>query len=260
MTGGGRVLYVGQSGDLRTRLASYKNALPDRAARKTIRLINQVESITWEVCGSAAASRLRENQLLRLYRPKYNRANTYPQAYVFLWMRTDERGIELGRTKCPRGFEKVYGAFKTNAVPAQGALLRCMWAVTNQPASPYDYPVPLLRTKVPRCFRLNWPQIPTFLPTARLQRGLQQFLGGTNDELLELLPRWMPANEALGGFHRALQTHDLELLAEFYRLGPQRNLALSNGQLLPGQIIQQDELDDLLVLRKRVQLRSGIFG
>jgi excinuclease UvrABC nuclease subunit len=46
MTGySGRVLYVGQSGNLRARLARYKNTRPDRAPRKVIRLIHAVESI-----------------------------------------------------------------------------------------------------------------------------------------------------------------------------------------------------------------------
>ena len=54
MTGrDGLVLYVGQSRNLRQRLASYKNAQPDRAPRKVIRLVRAVESITWETCESA---------------------------------------------------------------------------------------------------------------------------------------------------------------------------------------------------------------
>src|SRR5512132_1710482 len=68
-----RILYVGQSQNLRVRLASYKLARPDRAPRKLIRLIHSVRSITWETCPTARAARVRENELLRLLRPRFNR-------------------------------------------------------------------------------------------------------------------------------------------------------------------------------------------
>src|SRR4051794_33308133 len=79
-----RVLYIGQSKNLRVRLASYKNARPDRASRKTIRLVRQVQSIVWETCQDPEAAQLRENELLRLHRPKFNKVNTYPKAYTFI--------------------------------------------------------------------------------------------------------------------------------------------------------------------------------
>src|SRR5262245_46776797 len=76
-----RVLYVGYSKNLRHRLASYKNAHAERAPRKIIRLIHGVHSIVWEECESIQAARLRENELLRTHRPRFNTVNTYPQAY-----------------------------------------------------------------------------------------------------------------------------------------------------------------------------------
>jgi excinuclease UvrABC nuclease subunit len=49
MTGPGqRVLHVGQSKNLRVRLASYKNAKPDRAPPKVINLVRPAVSVTWE--------------------------------------------------------------------------------------------------------------------------------------------------------------------------------------------------------------------
>ena len=47
MTGKGeRVLYIGQSRNLRARLGTYKNARLDRASRKTVRLVHEVERIS----------------------------------------------------------------------------------------------------------------------------------------------------------------------------------------------------------------------
>ena len=49
---------------------SYKNAQPDRASRKVIRLVHEIRAIPWELCESADAALLRENELLRLHKPK----------------------------------------------------------------------------------------------------------------------------------------------------------------------------------------------
>ena len=81
---GDRVLYVGQSKNLRTRLHTYKNANPDHMARKILRLVHQVEAIAWEECGSPERARLRENELLRAHRPKFNTVNKYPKAHCFI--------------------------------------------------------------------------------------------------------------------------------------------------------------------------------
>src|SRR5690349_14894944 len=75
MRGRERILYIGQSKNLRTRLAYYKNANPDRMPRRLVRLVHQVEQISWECCVSAEAARQRELELLRLHRPKFNRAD-----------------------------------------------------------------------------------------------------------------------------------------------------------------------------------------
>src|SRR5204863_7431757 len=59
---GDRILYVGQSSNLRQRLSSYRHVQAERASRKLIRLVHQVRTITWEVCATTEAARLRENQ------------------------------------------------------------------------------------------------------------------------------------------------------------------------------------------------------
>jgi hypothetical protein len=81
---GGRILYVGQSKDLRTRLAFYKNANPDRIPRRLTRLVHQVETILLERCPTAIAARTRELELLRLHQPKFNRADTGPRFHHYI--------------------------------------------------------------------------------------------------------------------------------------------------------------------------------
>ena len=87
-----RVLYIGQSKNLRTRLAFYKNANPDRIPRRLTRLVHQVETITLERCATAAAARARELELLRIHQPRFNRADTGPRFFHYVeWKAERER-------------------------------------------------------------------------------------------------------------------------------------------------------------------------
>jgi len=248
MTGhSGRVLYVGQSRNLRARLASYKNARPDRVPRKVIRLVHAVESITWETCESAEGARLRENELLRLYRPRFNRLNTWPRAYSYIRLRCTAGTLELGRTHEAPASEHLYGAFKTRATTGYGALLRLIWAALHQPASPYEFPAQLLASRPPREYRFDWNEQPAQLARELVFASLQSFLAGESDRLLELLKQAVPAGANLSPFQRGLQAKDLDILTEFYGSGPRRNHELSRRHGLPGPLIPQEALDDLLV-------------
>jgi hypothetical protein len=244
MTARERLLYIGQSKNLRARLGSYKNARPDRAPRKIIRLIHQVDSIVWEKCENAAAARLRENELLRLHRPKFNSVGTYPKAYTFFWMRRGLNGLEIGRTNEPEPGAQLFGAFKTRALAGYGALLRLLWAVLHPPASPFDAPALLLSTRPPRSFMFG-----EFSgPAARLLDSLPGFLEGTSEEFVVRVRELLPPAETLPSFQAAFQRQDLEILGEFYRFGPGRNSDLRRQARLSAPLIPQEALDDLLVL------------
>lgn len=243
----GLVLYIGQSRNLRQRLASYKNARPDRAPRKVMRLVRVVESITWETCGSAEGARLRENELLRLHRPRFNRLNTWPQAYSFIRLRYDEMALELGRTREVTTAGHLYGAFKAHVTAGYGALLRLTWAAWHQPASPHDFPAQLLGIKPPCYYRFEWNPHPAPWSRDSFLGCLEGFLAGKSDSLVQLLIETVPARDGLSPFQRALQAKDLEILRQFYQHGPRRNYELSQRHNLPTPLISQEELDDLLV-------------
>ena len=82
--GAGRIIYIGQSQNLRDRLNSYRQVHPERDSRKTVRLVHEVRRIEWEICDSPASARLRENELLRTVRPRFNRVNVWPWACFYL--------------------------------------------------------------------------------------------------------------------------------------------------------------------------------
>src|SRR6185436_10512476 len=65
---GKRVLYVGQSKNLRLRLSYYKNAQPEREPRRIIRMVHQTWSIELQVCETPAAAQAREVELIQEHR------------------------------------------------------------------------------------------------------------------------------------------------------------------------------------------------
>jgi predicted GIY-YIG superfamily endonuclease len=246
---GERVLYIGQSGNLRQRLGSYKNARPDRAPRKVIRLVHCVRSLVWEECGSVEAARLREAQLLRVHRPRFNVQSTYPRAYRFISVRRTAEGLEFGIGTEPRADWKAYGAFKMGCVYAYGALLRLLWVVLNRPSTVHELPGRLVQERPPREFGLRVDLAEAGLEVERLVGGVEKLLAGESDELVGRLTGLVPGGPEVSVFQRNFQAADLEILAGFYEYGAKRNRELRREHGLPGAIIPQETLDDLLALR-----------
>lgn len=87
------VLYVGKALNLRRRLGSYRVANPERFSRRIIRLLHQVTRIEYDVCADERSACLREEALIALLAPRFNRAGK-----VWIpWPRSRlERQLELG--------------------------------------------------------------------------------------------------------------------------------------------------------------------
>jgi hypothetical protein len=68
------VLYVGKARNLRRRLASYRVANPERMPRRIIRLLHQVTRIELDLCPDEAAARHREELLITVLAPRFNKA------------------------------------------------------------------------------------------------------------------------------------------------------------------------------------------
>jgi predicted GIY-YIG superfamily endonuclease len=80
------VLYVGKARNLRKRLSSYRVANPERFARRMIRLLHRVTRIEFDVCATEEAAREREELLISVLNPKFNRAGR-------VWPRRDGRRV-----------------------------------------------------------------------------------------------------------------------------------------------------------------------
>ena len=133
-----RILYIGQSKNLRTRLAFYKNANPDRIPRRLTRLVHQVESITLERCASADAARARDLELLQIHRPRFNRADTGPQYFHYIEFDADSDHatitLHLEAPTRPHEEKNWLGPIRGRVVPLQAmaALQRLVISSTQQ--------------------------------------------------------------------------------------------------------------------------------
>ena len=78
----GRVLYVGTSKDLRTRVRGYfVSSEPRTRMAEMVKLAERVDSV---VCTSAVEAQVRELRLIAEHKPRYNRRSRFPERSVFL--------------------------------------------------------------------------------------------------------------------------------------------------------------------------------
>src|ERR1700728_4625135 len=82
----GKVLYVGKAKDLKQRLNNYRLANPDRMPRRHLRMVREVSRIEFQFCANEEAALRRESKLLRILRPKFNRAGVWPgKTWFIVW-------------------------------------------------------------------------------------------------------------------------------------------------------------------------------
>ena len=251
-----RLLYIGKANNLRQRLNSYKNVQPDRVSRKVIRLVHEIRAITWELCESADAALLRENERLRLHKPKFNVLNTRPEHYSFIGLRLDAGGIRLRLTRQPvrQPGETLYGAFKSLGRVRAGfaALLRLLWATEHRPASVHHYPMPLVAERCPDDFCVRMLKS----DAEQVADLLRRMLTGQSDDLINLFASKAPLAPDVDLCQQRFHELDVETLRLFYQFGPARNRDLRAHCVYDREVIAQDDLDDLLVLTpkpKRIQ-------
>jgi excinuclease UvrABC nuclease subunit len=209
-----RVLYIGQSGNLRARLGSYKNARRDRAPRKIVRLVHLVESITYETCATAEAAILRESELLLLHRPKFNSMGVFPKKLKFIQVETSvaEMNLCFKTEKSKAGF--CYGPFKGDVLASFGALCRTLWVAVKGSTTLEDFPARMLTQPPAKEVSLQFPD--ARFHTEGGIAALNEFLSGKSDQLLASLTAALPSADLLSPFQRALHAQDIETLQEFY--------------------------------------------
>ncbi|MBV9829957.1 MAG: DEDD exonuclease domain-containing protein [Marmoricola sp.] len=78
----GRVLYVGTSRDLRTRVRSYFTASESRS--RIGEMVNLATTVTGIECATPLEARVRELRLIAAHKPRYNKRSRFPEKVTWL--------------------------------------------------------------------------------------------------------------------------------------------------------------------------------
>jgi predicted GIY-YIG superfamily endonuclease len=121
------VLYVGKAKNLRKRLGSYRVANPDRMPRRHLRMLRSIARIELQECPDEEGALARESELLRILRPRFNRAGTWRPPPRFLVWRCAEQRIWLAVTETPDASWRVHGPLGRGAALLRAVLARILW-------------------------------------------------------------------------------------------------------------------------------------
>jgi len=155
----GRLLYIGQSASLRSRLGSYRHVSPDRHPRRTLRLVARIHRIDWEICGTAAEAIERERLLLLEYRPPFNRAGTWQGAPWWLTTEVTDAALILGLHRKTGEVGPLAPSFRY----VFGSLARCLYRASFPDLPFHRYPAGLMRAVVPMSLTLPFQHVPEAL-------------------------------------------------------------------------------------------------
>jgi DNA polymerase-3 subunit epsilon len=153
----GRVLYVGTSRDLRSRVRSYFTASESRS--RIGEMVNLATSVTGIECATPLEARVRELRLIAAHKPRYNKRSRFPEKVVWLkltvepWPRlsvvrkvVDDGADYLGPFASRRTAEKCLAAAHeafplrqcTDRLPIAPARSACVLAEMGRCLSPCD--------------------------------------------------------------------------------------------------------------------------
>jgi predicted GIY-YIG superfamily endonuclease len=124
------VIYVGKAKNLRKRLNSYRVANSDRMSRRHLRLLHAVARIELQECADEPAAIVKEAELLRALRPKFNRAGTWPAPPRFFAWRCRDGQIQITVSDAHLPDWLVCGPLGRRASILRGAAARLLWVAT----------------------------------------------------------------------------------------------------------------------------------
>lgn len=246
---GDRILYIGQSKNLRARLASYKNARPGEAPRKIIRLIHAVRRLDWEGCATAEEAIQLETHLIRKHRPRFNVAKIWPDTWFHIGLRREPDQLVLRWTTeinaTPNCDETWHGAYQGRVMGRKcfRALVRLLWACQYRPLSAFSFPHRFHQPMHQWGFiREAWPEHSSF--TKSLETLLAEFLDGRDPTLIDQFQTLLlPSPKEAPTLLEQMYLLDLERLREFFVHGPARVHAFLQSSRAPGRLASPWQLD-----------------
>ncbi|HYF36011.1 MAG TPA: nucleotide excision repair endonuclease [Prosthecobacter sp.] len=151
---GDRLLYIGQSCDLRARVGSYRHVTPERHPRRTLRLVHRIARIEFTLCPSQPDAQQLEAALLLERRPPFNRAGVWQPPPWWLALTTDPAGLEIRLTRAPTPADACLGPLPSSFRYVHAALCRSLLRLLNPGLRLTDFPVGWLSPSLPPLLRL----------------------------------------------------------------------------------------------------------
>jgi hypothetical protein len=203
---GDAVLYVGKARNLRKRLGSYRVANPDRLPRRHLRLLRAVVRIELQQCADESAALVRETELLRSLKPRFNRAGTWSGPPRHLAWHCVGHRLELVVTELPQDSWTSHGPLGAGAPVLRRALVRLLWFALHPLLGVVGMPAGWAHGRFGETARLDCGDA-----TEEITAKLAALAAGHPEDLCEWIRARLPAR--LTAFERALIDADLEHLA-----------------------------------------------
>lgn len=189
--GDDRLLYIGQSANLRARVGSYRHVTQGKNPKRTLRLVSQVARIVWQACATPAEAIELERVLLLERRPPFNRAGVWKGAPWYLELQTQGGAIHLELSR--EAAEGRLGPFAPAFRHALGSIVRCLMRATFPTLRMAEYPHRMIGWLMPLKLRLTLPEA----DTAAVLETLSACIQGRYGTLLASLNALPPSESAL---------------------------------------------------------------
>ncbi|MDZ4288087.1 MAG: nucleotide excision repair endonuclease [Prosthecobacter sp.] len=211
----GRLLYIGQSNDLRARVGSYRHVCPERHPRRTLRLVQRIARIEFRLCATPAEAQQCEAALLLEHRPPFNRAGVWqaPPWWLTLDLTADTMSVRLARA--PSLAESSHGPLDSSFRYIHATLMRCLLRSLNPGLSLAAFPMGLLNPAAPLALRLPLPA-----EHHHLAPLLSAFATRTSDEILTNFEIALTPASIPGLLEQAFWAEQLESLRKYYHKKP----------------------------------------
>ncbi len=208
----GTLLYIGQSSNLRQRLASYRHVREDRHPRRILRLVGRIARVDWRLCESKFAARELERALLLEYRPPFNRAGVWQGSPWWFQTESNERILRLGIAR-EAGSDEATGPLPPSFRQVFASLSRCAARIAHPDRGLWEHPAGLFSPSPP----LNWEW--SLTSPGDLETLLQSFVSGRSRELLDRL-EGLPPHGSARAQEQSFWEAELERLRRFADLIP----------------------------------------
>jgi hypothetical protein len=161
----GRLLYIGQSSNLRARLGSYRHVDQSRHPKRTVRLVARVTRIEWKECATADEAVELESTLLLEYRPPFNRAGVWKGEPWWLAVEAEPTSLTLRLLR--ESYPGSFGPLPPSSRHTLGTIVRALLRTTSPKWTLSEFPRGLISSAFPLVCSLQLPSTSNFVESLK---------------------------------------------------------------------------------------------